>query len=108
MGRADDTVQERRDDASLDQPSGITKVGIRELGRNPSKVIAQVVAARQPIIITDRGRPVAVLTPINEAEVEDFILAHAEQFIGDREYAERALAAGVTYGLPDVLAEQDD
>ena len=84
------------------------KVGIRELGRNPSKVIARLVETREPVIVTDRGRPVAVLVPIDEREVEDFILTHARQYVSDREDAERALATGMTDALPDVLAGLDD
>jgi prevent-host-death family protein len=84
------------------------RVGIRELGRNPSKIIARLVETHEPVIVTDRGRPVAVLVPINEREVEDFILTHALGFMSDREDAERALAAGTTQALPDVLAELDD
>jgi prevent-host-death family protein len=99
---------EERKDAPTDQPSDVTKVGIRDLGRNPSQVIAQIVKTGQPVIVTDRGRPVAVLTPIDEREVEDFILTHAEQFVRDREGADLALAAGSTHALPDVLAELDD
>ena len=106
MGAADDTAQGRRD-APVDQQSGVAQVGIRELGRNPSKVIAHV-AAGWPVIITDRGRPVAVLTPVDETEVEDFILTHAEQFIRDRTAADLAVKAGTTHALPDVLAELDD
>jgi prevent-host-death family protein len=95
-------------DAPVEQRPGTPRVGIRELGRNPSKAIAYAVATGQPVIITDRGRPVAVLTPIDEAEVEDFILAHADEFVRDRVRADRALEAGATYGLPEVLAELDD
>ena len=84
------------------------KVGIRELGRNPSKVIARLRETREPVIVTDRGRPVAVLVPIDEREVEDFILTHATQFIADRDDAEQALVLGTTDALPDVLAELDD
>jgi prevent-host-death family protein len=84
------------------------KVGIRELGRNPSKIIARLVETREPVIVTDRGRPVAVLVPIDEREVEDFILTHALQFVSGREDAEGALAAGRTRALPDVVAELDD
>jgi prevent-host-death family protein len=110
MGATDDTVQKRRAtrDTPVDQRSGVAKVGIRELGRNPSRVIAHLAEFGEPVIITDRGRPVAVLTPVDEAEVEDFILTHAEQFIEDREHADRALAAGATYALPEVLAELDE
>lgn len=84
------------------------RVGIRELGRNPSKVIARLVETREPMIVTDRGRPVAVLVPIDEREVEDFILTHAVTFMTDREDAEHDLVTGTTDTLPDVLAELDD
>jgi prevent-host-death family protein len=84
------------------------RVGIRELGRNPSKVIARLVETREPVIVTDRGRPVAVLVPIDEHEVEDFILTHAMQFVADREDAEQDLVTGRTDALPDVLAELDN
>jgi prevent-host-death family protein len=84
------------------------KVGIRELGRNPSKVIARLVETREPVIVTDRGRPVAVLVPIDEREVEDFILTNAQQFVANRDDAEQDLVAGLTGALPDVLAELDD
>lgn len=107
MGTVDDTVQERGD-APLDQRPSTTKVGIRELGRNPSKVIAHLVEAGHPVIITDRGRPVAVLTPVDEAEVEDFILTHAEVFVRDRAFADSSLAVGRTHALTDVIAELDD
>jgi prevent-host-death family protein len=100
MGGSADMSKVEADDAG--------KVGIRELGRNPSRIIARLVETREPVIVTDRGRPVAVLIPIDEREVEDFILTHAQQFVQDRELAELALAAGTTHALPDVLAELDD
>jgi len=100
-------IQEHND-AQADRPSTATKVGIRDLGRNPSKVIAFMVEQGRPVIVTNQGRPVAVLYPVDEGQVEDFILTHAEQFIGDRELADAALAASATRALTDVLAELDD
>jgi prevent-host-death family protein len=41
------------------------RVGIRELKQNASAVVAGVVAG-EPVIITDRGRPVAQLVPLEE------------------------------------------
>jgi prevent-host-death family protein len=110
MGATDDTVQKRRAtrDTPVDQRSGVAKVGIRELGRNPSRVIAHLAEFGEPVIITDRGRPVAVITPIDETEVEDFILTHAKEFIADRKTADLGLPIGRTHSLPDVLAELDD
>jgi prevent-host-death family protein len=39
-------------------------IGIRELRQNASKYLRLVEERREPIEITDRGRPVAYLTPV--------------------------------------------
>ena len=41
----------------------MTRVGIRELKQNASAVIAEV-AAGEVVTVTDRGRPVAQITPL--------------------------------------------
>jgi prevent-host-death family protein len=41
-------------------------IGIRELRQNASRYLRLVEARREPIQITDRGRPVAYLTPVPE------------------------------------------
>jgi prevent-host-death family protein len=106
MGAANHAVQERSN-APTDQPGTVTKVGIRDLGRNPSEIIARLIEVGGSVIVTNRGRPVAVLTPVDEAEVEDFILTHAEEYVRGREQADRNLAAGRTKPLSKVLAELD-
>ncbi|MGN6444472.1 type II toxin-antitoxin system Phd/YefM family antitoxin [Amnibacterium sp.] len=40
--------------------------GIRELKQNASAVVAQA-AAGETVVITDRGRPVAQLTPLSDS-----------------------------------------
>ena len=44
-------------------------VGIRELRQNASQVVAKV-AAGQVITITDRGRPVAQMSPLVSSSIE--------------------------------------
>jgi len=107
MGAADHAVEEHTE-APADQPANVNKVGIRDLGRNPSEVIARVVKSHGSVIITSRGRPVAVLVPVDEAEVEDFILTHAEQYVRARRLTDAGLPLGRTHALSDVLAELDD
>jgi prevent-host-death family protein len=85
----------------------MTKVGIRDLGRNPSRVIEELIEAGEPVIVTHRGRPVAVLTPIDEAEVEGFILTNAEEFVRNRALADADLAVGRTRALNDLVDELD-
>jgi prevent-host-death family protein len=50
----------------------MTEVGIRALKQNASEVVAAV-AAGDTVTITDRGRPVAVLSPIRESRLEALI-----------------------------------
>lgn len=47
-------------------------VGIRELKQNASEVIARVVRGKH-LIVTDRGRPVAQLIPLQKSRIDDLI-----------------------------------
>ncbi len=83
----------------------MTAIGVRDLGRNPSKILDELAEGRRPILITRRGRPVAVLTPIDPDEVEDQILAHAPEFVADRAEADADLREGRTVPLSKLLSE---
>lgn len=50
------------------------EVGIRALKQNASQVVARA-AAGESITITDRGKPVARLTPLEETVVDRLIAA---------------------------------
>ncbi len=52
----------------------MTEAGIRALKQNASAVVAQA-AAGEHVTITDRGRPVAQLTPIPSSRVEQLVEA---------------------------------
>jgi prevent-host-death family protein len=86
----------------------MSAIGVRELGRNPSKVLDELAEGRRPILITRRGRPVAVLTPIDPDEVEDQILAHAPEFVAGRAEADADLREGRTVPLSKLLAEHGE
>lgn len=49
-------------------------VNIRELGRNPSKVVDDVTSTGRPALVTKNGRPVAAVVPIDENALLDWIL----------------------------------
>lgn len=70
----------------------MTEVGIRALKQNASAVVARA-AAGQRVTITDRGRPVAQLTPIPASPLRQLIDA------GQARPARRAIA-----DLPAALA----
>lgn len=78
-----------------------TTVGVRELGRNPSRVLQQLDTG--PVIVTSRGRPVAVLQGIDQDELEDLLLGLV--YGADLAQADVDLAAGRTVDLDEVMAE---
>lgn len=52
----------------------MTEVGIRALKQNASAVVAQATAG-ETLTITDRGRPVALLTPIPSSPLQTLLAA---------------------------------
>ena len=50
----------------------MTQVGIRALKQNASAVVAEA-AAGEIVVITDRGRPVAMLMPYKENRIQALI-----------------------------------
>lgn len=50
----------------------MAEVGIRALKQNASAVVAEA-AAGETVIITDRGRPVAQMTPIPKSRLRELI-----------------------------------
>jgi prevent-host-death family protein len=83
----------------------MTAIGVRDLGRNPSKVLDELAEGRRPMLVTRRGRPVAVLLPIDPDEVEDLVLAYAPEYVASRAEAEADLREGRTVPLSKLLSE---
>jgi prevent-host-death family protein len=85
-------------------------VGIRELADRASAVIGDVDRTGKAIIVTNRGRPVAVVSPIDEDAFYDYVLAHAPEFALDMREAEERYAKGDSDSRPleEVLAELDE
>ncbi len=83
----------------------MSTIGVRELARNASSIISDIERKREPALITRRGRPVAYMLPVDSEEFEDFVLAHAPQFIEGMATADSELAAGETASLTDVREE---
>ena len=77
----------------------MTAVDIRELARNTSKVIGDVVRRNRPTLITRGGRPVAALIPIDADALEDWILANSPEFVRGMHKADQGLRLGQTVGM---------
>jgi prevent-host-death family protein len=77
----------------------VAEIGIKELKSGASRVVDEVAAGRS-YVITKRGRPTAVIMPVEEAE--DLVLANAEEFITLRRRAREAHRRGRSKPLGDI------
>jgi prevent-host-death family protein len=77
----------------------VAEIGIKELKTTASAVIGRVEGGAA-YVVTKRGRPAAVLLPIEEAE--DLVLANADEYLSMRREARRAYAKGRTVPLADL------
>jgi prevent-host-death family protein len=86
----------------------VATVGIRELADRASAVVSKVESTGEPAFITRRGRPVAVVLPISEDDLYDYVLSTAPEYVRDMREADKAIA-NLEYGRPldEVLAELD-
>jgi prevent-host-death family protein len=81
-------------------------VNVRDLQRNPARVLRELEETGRPAFVTRNGRPVAVLMPIDEDDLLDYVLANAPEYVADMRKADEAIAAGER-GTPldEALAE---
>jgi prevent-host-death family protein len=77
----------------------VAEIGVKELKATASAVIERVQAGTA-FVVTKRGRPAAVLLPIDEAE--DIVLANADEFVRMRRDARSAYAAGESVRIEDM------
>lgn len=77
----------------------MAEIGIKELKNTASRVIGSVEEGER-VVVTKRGRPAAVIMSIDDAE--DFVLAHADEFVRMRIAGRRAHDAGKSIALEDV------
>ena len=76
----------------------MAEIGIRELKASASKVIDDV-ADGKSYVVTRRGRPAAVIVPLEEAE--DLVLANAQKYIEMRRRSRREFRQGKARRLED-------
>lgn len=80
-------------------------IGVRELVRNARAVIEEVERTGRPTIVTRRGRLAVALVPLDEREIEDYVLATGPSFVRGMREAERDLREGRTRSLASFLDE---
>lgn len=74
----------------------MAEIGVKALKATTSAVIERVEGGTA-YVITKRGRPAAVLLPVDEAE--DVVLANADEYVRMRRQARADYAAGRTTTL---------
>ena len=77
----------------------MAEIGIKELKSGASRVIDEV-SAGASYVVTKRGRPAAVIVPIEDAE--DLVLANAEEYVTMRRRAREAYRKGRTRTLKEL------
>lgn len=77
----------------------MAEIGVKELKATASAVIEQVEGGAA-YVVTKRGRPAAVLLPIEEAQ--DLVLANADAYLRMRREARAAYAKGRTTRLGEL------
>jgi prevent-host-death family protein len=77
----------------------MAEIGVKELKATASAVIEDVERGTA-YIVTKRGRPAAVLLPVEEAE--DLVLANADEYIRLRRQARTDHAKGRSTSLGDL------
>ncbi|MEX0650641.1 MAG: type II toxin-antitoxin system Phd/YefM family antitoxin [Actinomycetota bacterium] len=77
----------------------MAEIGVKALKATASAVIDEVEAGAA-YVVTKRGRPAAVLMPIDDAE--DHVLANADEYIRMRRAARTAHAKGRSTALEDL------
>jgi len=74
----------------------VPEIGIKQLKATTSQVIDEVMAGAS-YVVTKRGRPAAVIVPVEEAE--DLVLANAEEFVRMRRRARSEYRRGRAVSL---------
>ncbi len=77
----------------------MAEIGIKDLKATASSVIDEVEGG-SAYVVTKRGRPAAVLLPLDEAE--DLVLANAGEYVRQRKVARADYAKGRTASLEDI------
>jgi prevent-host-death family protein len=83
----------------------MSTVGIRELAKRASAILNQIEQDKEPALITRRGRPIAYVLPVDSEEFEDFVLAHAQEFVNGIAKADAELLSGETVSLATIRGE---
>ncbi len=81
-------------------------IGIRELRQKTSEVLRRIQEEKQAYIITQQGRPVAMLVPLDQEKIEAEILRTARQSVSNDWKVYHQLAEEIRKAWPAGLDTQ--
>jgi prevent-host-death family protein len=81
-------------------------IGIRELRQKTAEVLRRVREEGEAYVITQQGRPVALLSPLDQEKIEAEILRSARQSVSDGWKVYRQLAEDIRQAWPADLETQ--
>ena len=85
-------------------------VSISRLSGRTSQVIREVAETGKVTFVTRRGRPVAVIAPVDPDRADDLpdhVLANMPEYVASMHQADEDLAAGRTNSLADAMTDMD-
>jgi prevent-host-death family protein len=81
-------------------------IGVRELRQKTAEVLRRVQQEGQAFVITQQGRPVALLSPLDQEKIEAEILRSARQSVSDGWRVYHQLAEEIRKAWPAGLETQ--
>lgn len=80
-------------------------IGVRDLQRNPGRVLDELARSGRPAFVTRHGQPAAVLLPVDADALEDYVLANAPEYVAGMQEADEDGREGRARSAADVIAE---
>lgn len=80
-------------------------IGVRDLQRNPGRVLDELQRSGRPAFVTRHGQPAAVLLPVDADALEDYVLANAPEYVASMQEADDDGHEGRARSAADVIAE---
>lgn len=82
----------------------MTHIGISSLRTQADRIVRELRKGKKEFVITDRGRPIAIIVPVNAEELEDYVLATHPFFEQMRQRAREEIETGETVGIEALKA----
>lgn len=77
----------------------MTLIGTRNFRAQAERILRELRKRKTEFVITDHGRPIAIIIPVNQEELEDYTLATHPFFMQMRERAREEIEAGEAVGI---------